>query len=60
MTKTLWPKAPPQRFTKREWHAISEALGFRLAGPIDFDLDEEDALTQEDYEGAQRKVWQRF
>lgn len=57
---TSWPKPPPQRLTKREWAAIAEALGSRLAGPIDLDdADEPDAPRQEDYERAQRKVWQR-
>lgn len=57
---TGWPKPPPQRFTQAEWNAIEEALNFRLAGPIEFDEDEEGAPTQEDYEQAHRKVMQRI
>lgn len=55
-----WPKPPAQAFTQAEWHAISEALGFRLAGPIEFDDEDEVPITQRDYEQAHRKVMQRI
>ena len=48
------------RFTKQELEAIAQAIGFRLAGGLDCDTEEEEARLTHALESAQRKVWARL
>lgn len=43
-----------RRLTRREWRAISEAIGFRLASEMEDDVDSWALAT------AQTKVWARL